>query len=58
MPSGAGDVPIPPTWAKADPQPKRAAAMVAITKRVIIGSTLFCIEIRRALPGGPTWQEM
>jgi len=57
MPSGEGpgDAPIPPTCAKAELQPKRAAAMVAITMRVIIGSTLFCIEIRRALPGRPTW---
>jgi hypothetical protein len=40
MPSGEdpGEMPIPPTCAKAEPQPNRAAAMVAITKRVIIGS--------------------
>jgi hypothetical protein len=57
MPSGEGpgDMPIPPTWAKAEPQPRKAAAMVAITKRVVIGSTLFCLKIRRALPGEPTW---
>jgi hypothetical protein len=37
MPSGegAGVMPVPPTCAKAEPL-KRAAAMVAITKRVII----------------------
>jgi hypothetical protein len=48
MPSGEGPgvMPVPPTCAKAEPL-KRAAAMVAITKRVIIGSTLFCIEIMR-----------
>jgi hypothetical protein len=40
MPSGApGEMLIPPTCAKAEPQPKRTAAVVAITKRVIVGST-------------------
>ena len=40
-PSGApGEMLIPPTCAWAGQQPKRTAAVVAIAKRVIIGSTL------------------
>jgi hypothetical protein len=33
------DVPIPPTCAKAEPQPRREAARVAITKCIFMGST-------------------
>ena len=42
MPSGEdpGEVLIPPTCATAEPQLKRAAAIVAIAKRVIIGRPL------------------
>jgi hypothetical protein len=40
MPSGEepGETLMPPTCAKAEPQPKRTAAVVAIIKRVIVGS--------------------
>jgi hypothetical protein len=43
MPSGEGpgEMLIPPTCAKAAPQPKKTAAVVAIIKRVIVGSTSF-----------------
>ena len=43
MPSGEGpgEMFIPPTCAKAEPQPRRTAAVVAIIKRVIVGSTSF-----------------
>jgi hypothetical protein len=43
MPSGEGPgvMPVPPTCAKAEPAPRRAAAIVAITKCVFMGSTLF-----------------
>jgi hypothetical protein len=34
-----GEVPTPPTCAKTEPQPRREAAMVAITKCIFIGST-------------------
>jgi hypothetical protein len=58
MPSGEvmpsdeepGEKLIPPTCAKAEPQPKKTAAVVAIMKRVIVGSTSFCIGLRRAPP--------
>jgi hypothetical protein len=45
MPRGeaSGEMLIPPTCAKAEPQPKRTAAVVAIIKRVIVGSISFCI---------------
>jgi hypothetical protein len=53
MPSGEapGVMTIPPTCADAEPQPNRAAAMVAITKRVIIRLTLglHCNSSRAAL---------
>jgi hypothetical protein len=54
MPSGEGpgDVPIPPTCAKAEPQPRRAAAMVAITKRVIIGQPHFALKFVVRCPAG------
>ena len=57
MPSGEGpgEMFIPPTCAKAEPQPRRTAAVVAIIKRVIVGSTSFLpsdFAVRR--PGGPT----
>lgn len=53
MPSGdvPGEMPTPPTCAKAEPQLRRIAAVVAITMRVIVGSTLFCIGVRRTPPG-------
>ena len=50
MPNGKrpGELAIPPTCAKAEPQPRKTAAVAAIAKRVITGSTIFCIGIRRA----------
>ena len=53
MPSGdvPGEMPNPPTCAKAEPQLRRTAAVVAITMRVIVGSTLLCIGVRRTPPG-------
>jgi hypothetical protein len=53
MPSGdvPGEMPTPPTCAKAEPQLRRTAAVVAITMRVIVGSTLLCIGVRRTPPG-------
>jgi hypothetical protein len=41
MPSGEGSgvMPIAPTCANAEPAPRRAAAMVTITRRVFMGST-------------------
>jgi hypothetical protein len=59
MPSGEGpgEMPIiPPTCAKAEPQPRRTPAVVTIIKRVIIGSTFSCIGIRPAPSAGPTRQ--
>jgi hypothetical protein len=47
MPSGElGEILIPPTCAKAEPQLKRTAAVVAIIKRVIVGSISSCIGLR------------
>lgn len=42
MPRGErpGRMLVPPICAKAEPQPKRTAAVIAIIKRVIVGSTL------------------
>jgi hypothetical protein len=42
MPSGEGsdEVLVPPTCAKAEPQPKRTATAVVITKRVIVSPNL------------------
>jgi hypothetical protein len=37
-------VPTPPTCAKAEPQPRREAAMAAITKCIFIGSTFLTLE--------------
>jgi hypothetical protein len=54
MPSGApGEMLIPPTCAKAEPQPKRTAAVVAITKRVIVGST-YSLQSEFGVPIGGT----
>jgi hypothetical protein len=57
MPSGEGpgEMLIPPTCARAEPQPSRTAAVVTIIKRVIVGSTSSLhrtFAVRR--PGGPT----
>jgi hypothetical protein len=58
MPRGeaSGEMLIPPTCAKAEPQPNRTAAVVAIIKRVIVGSISFCIGFvvrgPEALPDG------
>lgn len=39
-------LPIPPTWAKAEPQPKRTAAVIAITRRaVIVGSAFLFLTL-------------
>jgi hypothetical protein len=48
MPSGEepDEMLMPPTCAKAEPQPKRTAAVVAIIKRVIVGSISSCIGRR------------
>lgn len=48
-------LPIPPTWAKAEPQPNRTAAAIAITKRaVIVGSASYAgislCAVRRTNP--------
>ena len=53
MPSGEGpgERLIPPTCAMAELQLKRIAAVVVIIKRVIVGSTSFCIGRRPASPG-------
>jgi hypothetical protein len=54
MPSGApGEMLIPPTCAKAEPQPKRTAAVVAITKCVIVGST-YSLQSEFGVPIGGT----
>jgi hypothetical protein len=48
MPSGESIGEIPPTCAKAEPELNRTAAVVAITKRVIIGATaleLFILDL-------------
>jgi hypothetical protein len=49
MPSGdaPGDVPIPPTCAAVEPQPKKAAAITAIKKRLIAGLSSFGIGVGR-----------
>src|SRR5262245_10014116 len=47
---GPGERLIPPTCAMAELQLKRIAAVVVIIKRVIVGSTLFCIGRRPAPP--------
>jgi hypothetical protein len=44
---------IPPTCAKAEPQPKRTAAVVAITKCVIVGST-YSLQSEFGVPIGGT----
>jgi hypothetical protein len=39
--AGPGNTLIPPTCAEAEPQPKRTAAVMATTKRVVMGRTSF-----------------
>jgi hypothetical protein len=59
MPSGEGpgEMLIPPTCAKAEPQPRRTAAMVAIIKRVIVGSTSFALDFVVRRPEAPIGQK-
>jgi hypothetical protein len=64
MPSGeVGPIvgvglPIPPTCADAELQPRRIAVVAIIRKRVIVASTLFFIGICGAPLGGPTQRIM
>src|SRR5438876_5255472 len=53
MPSGEGPgvMPIPPTCAKAAPQPERTAVIAIINKRVIAGFSSSCFGACRALSG-------
>src|SRR5437762_3124996 len=47
---GPGNTLIPPTCAETEPQPKRTAAVVATTWRVIMGPTLFGLEFAMRPP--------
>jgi hypothetical protein len=60
MPRGEapGEMLIPPTCAKAEPQPNTTAAMVAIIKRVTVGSTSFCIGFVVRGPEAPPDREI
>jgi hypothetical protein len=48
---GPGVMPIAPTCAKAEPQPKRTAVIAIINKRVIAGFSSSCFGVYRAPSG-------